>query len=271
MEFIKIADGFQFPEGPAYDAKQNALFIVNVQSNRLDRLILDGMKPAKKELYAELPGKGNGATFHRDGTLYIADYERRAILKVTAPNKVDVVVDKFEGQPFRGPNDLCFDKAGNLYFTDPRDTWNEPIGSVYCLRKDGKLERFGSGLHFPNGIALDPEEKHVYVAETRRNHIIRYALQQGKISEKSEVFATLPQPAIGPDGMRFDKEGNLWIAQFGANVVVVDNSGKVAQQHALPGKNLTNLEFGGKDGKTLFVTETQTNAVYAAVVPTSRN
>lgn len=262
MEFIKVADGFAFPEGPTYD-KKNGLFVVNCNNNRLDRLVLsaDG-KSARKELYAELPGKGNGTTLHKDGTLYVADFERKAILRIPAPNKVEVVVDSFEGKPFLGPNDLCFDKHGNLYFTDPRDSWNKPVGAAYRLKKNGTLERFGTELMFPNGIALDLQEKYVYVAETPKNRILRWAIQGDTLAKEPEEFAKLPAFGVGPDGMRFDSAGHLYIAHFGGGVLVIDRQGKEIQRMELPGKNVTNLEFGGKDGKLLYVTETQTNAVY---------
>jgi len=266
MEILKVADGFAFPEGPTYDRK-GGLFVVSCENNRLDRLILsaDGQS-ARKELYAELPGKGNGTTLHRDGTLYVADYERKAILRVPAPNRVEVVVDSFEGKSFAGPNDLCFDKKGNLYFTDPRDSWNKPSASVYRLKKNGTLERFGTNLMFPNGIALDPEEKYVYVGETPKNRILRWAIQGDTIAKEPEEFAKLPAFGVGPDGIRFDSAGSLYIAHFGGGVLVIDRLGKEIQRMELPGKNVTNLEFGGKDGKTLYITETQTNAVYCTRV-----
>ncbi len=262
MEFVKIVDGLAFPEGPTWDRK-SALFVVNVYNNRLERLLLSKEGTVeRRELYAELPGKGNGTTLHADGTLYVADYERRAILRLPAPNKVEVVVDYYEGQPLRGPNDLCFDKHGNLFFTDPRESWDAPIGTVYRLSKDGKLEPFGKDLHFPNGIAIDPEGRYVYVAETRRNRILRWALRNGAVvSREPELFAELAKNAIGPDGMRFDKGGSLWVAHYGRGIVKLDRSGKEVALYTLPGKGITNLEFGGR---WLFVTETETNAVYRA-------
>ncbi len=267
MEFVKVVDGLAFPEGPTWDRK-GGLFVVNVYNNRLERFQLskEGVLE-RKALYAELPGKGNGTTLHADGTLYVADYERRAILRVPAPNRVEVVVDRYEGQPLRGPNDLCFDKQGNLYFTDPRESWDTPIGTVYRLSKEGKLEPFGKNLHFPNGIAIDPDQRYVYVAETRRNRILRWALRDGEVvAREPELFATLAKNAIGPDGMRFDREGNLWVAHYGRGVVKLDPTGKEVAVYTLPGKGVTNLEFGGEQGQWLFVTETETNAVYRATL-----
>jgi len=265
MEFQKVADGLAFPEGPTWDRK-GGVFVVNVYNNRLERFQLNEKGHLeRRELYAELPGKGNGTTLHADGTLYVADYERKAILRVPAPNRVEVVVERYDGQPLRGPNDLCFDTFGNLFFTDPRDSWDEPIGTVYRLSKEGKLERFGKNLHFPNGIAIDPEGRHVYVAETRRNRILRWALREGQVvSREPELFADLPPSAVGPDGMRFDRAGNLWVAHYGRGVSKLDKQGKEIALYTLPGKGITNLEFGGNDGRWLFVTETQTNALYRA-------
>lgn len=267
MEFVKIADGLAFPEGPTWDRKQG-LFVVNVYNNRLEHFQLNTAGAViQRSLYAELPGKGNGTTLHPNGILYVADYERKAILKVPTRHTVEVVVERFHGQPLRGPNDLCFDRRGNLFFTDPRDSWDQPIGAVYRLGHDGTLERFGEGLHFPNGIAIDPQERYVYVAETRRHRIVRWALKNGQVVSKSlEVFATLPPTGAGPDGMRFDSKGSLWVAHYGRGVVKLDPSGKEVALYTLPGKGVTNLEFGGTQRQWLFVTETETNALYRATL-----
>lgn len=267
MEFTRIADGLAFPEGPTWDGK-TGLFVVNVYNNRLEYFKLDASGTVEQRiLYAELPGKGNGTTLHPDGTLYVADYERKAILKVPAPNRVEVVVERYQNQSLRGPNDLCFDRAGNLFFTDPRDSWDEPIGAVYRLDREGTLERIARGLHFPNGIAIDPQERFLYVAETRRNRILRWGLKNGKVASRTpEVFAELAKGAVGPDGMRFDWKGNLWVAHYGRGVVQLDSSGREIALHTLPGKGVTNLEFGGARRQWLFVTETETNALYRATL-----
>lgn len=249
-----VAEGFEFPEGPSWHA-DGCIYLVNCHSSIVHRVWEDG----QVEEFGRTPGKGNGSTFGPDDLLYVADYAHRAIVRFDTDGMPSVVCDSHEGGTFRGPNDLVFASAGNLFFTDPRDSSEAaPIGSVYMQNAEGRVKRVGSEMAFPNGIALDPKELFLYVAESERNRIVRTSA--GDPGEWSQ-FAELPGGGV-PDGIRFDVEGCLWVAHFGGGAVHrLDPSGNLISSYVVGGQRPTNLEFGGSDGRTLYVTDADTNTL----------
>jgi len=102
-EPVKLAEGFQFCEGPAYERGTGYLYVVNCQSDNIHRVYPDG----RVEVFAKAPGSGNGSTFAKDGTLWVCDYKRKAIVRFDRSGKPEVMAEECEGKPFLGPNDLC--------------------------------------------------------------------------------------------------------------------------------------------------------------------
>lgn len=108
-----FAKGFRFPEGPAFDRNGN-LFIVNIESGDISKITPEG----QVKTFVNTGGAPNGARFHPNGDLYVAD-RQKGIITVSPDGKIRVVLDHYLGRKFNGPNDLIFDSRGNLYFTDP--------------------------------------------------------------------------------------------------------------------------------------------------------
>ncbi|HEV7216682.1 MAG TPA: SMP-30/gluconolactonase/LRE family protein, partial [Chloroflexota bacterium] len=215
--------------------------------------------------FATTGGIPAGLAFHRDGTLYCADEGERihGVIRLDAQGVITPFVDHFAGRPLNGANDLVFDRLGVLYFSDPwGSSGDHPIGAFYRAFPDGRLEQLDSGLAFPNGVALDAAESAVFLAETPRNHILRYPISSDGAVGRPTVFARLRgQP--GPDGMAFDRAGNLYVAQHGAGrVIVLDPAGRELDAIAVPGSRPTNVAFAGPDFAALVVTEVQTAGVY---------
>jgi gluconolactonase len=164
---------------------------------------------------------------------------------------------------------LVFDRDGILYFSDPwRSSLANPIGGFYRLFPNGHLEQLDTGLAFPNGVAINPAGNAVYLAETYRNRILRYAIDEdGRVGSQTD-FAALPG-AEGPDGMAFDEAGNLFVAHYGGGkVAVFDSHGQMVDMIAVPGANVTNVAFGGPDRRTLVITEVATASLYTTRVET---
>ena len=171
-----------------------------------------------------------------------------------------------------GPNDLSFDREGNLWFTDPwGSSLHNAIGGVYVLRAETlALDRVARGLAFPNGIVATDQQ--VIYAETRTSRLWRHHRSSDGGLGDAELFAELPhQPGVevqGPDGMCLDVHGNLYVAHFGAGCVrVLGCDGTGLEAIAVPGRNPTNVCFGGPDMATLFVTLDDTDRVVASPVP----
>ena len=255
-----LIHGYDSPEGPAF-AGDGSLFFVNWLSSSIVRRAPDGT-------LAEWHNTGGipaGLAFHRDGSLYVADEGEHihGILRITPDRQAAIVVNEHEGRPLNGANDLVFASDGTLYFSDPwGSSLDNPIGGFYRLRPEGRLERLDTGLAFPNGVALAPDESAVYLAETWHNRVLRYPLAAGGGVGPREVWAVLSGPP-GPDGMAFDAAGNLHIAHFGAGRVdIVGSDGAVVDHIAVPGQQPTNVAFGGPERRMLVITEVETGSLY---------
>jgi gluconolactonase len=262
-EVEQLISGYDTPEGPAFNGEGD-LFFVNWNSASIVRLS-PGAPGGEAFEFANTGGIPAGLAFHQDGTLYVADEgdQWHGVLRVTPQGEVSAWVQDYQGKPLNGANDLVFDRQGMLYFSDPwRSSLENPIGGFYRAFPDGRLERIDTGLAFPNGVAIAPDGAAVYLAETRHNRILRYAIaQDGSVGERT-VFATLSGGG-GPDGMAFDAEGNLYIAHYGeGRVDVLAPDGREARHIAVPGKSPTNVAFGGADRRTLVITEVQTASLY---------
>ncbi|MDZ7270122.1 MAG: SMP-30/gluconolactonase/LRE family protein [candidate division KSB1 bacterium] len=253
-----VAQGFDFPEGPAWDGR--ALYVSNCYGGWIARL-----GPGEVDTLALLPEpyRTNGLALGPDGALYACEFGSKAVVKFTEGGTLQVVTHGPEGMPFHRPNDLAFDGAGRLYVTDPKTYDREAEdGRIVCVEvTSGRAWVAASGLAFPNGIAFSPRDGKLYVSESARQRVVRFSVGPDGALGEQQVFVQLP--GGDPDGLAFDAHGNLYVAHFGAGeVVVVAPDGNVIARLDAPGKRPTNLEFGGKNLRVLFLTEAGTNSVY---------
>jgi gluconolactonase len=204
--------------------------------------------------------------FGPDQSLYVTDEGRRAIVRVTPEGALIDFISTFQGRRLNGPNDLSFDPAGNLFFTDPwGSSPDDRIGQVFGYEwATGVLHLIDSGMAFPNGIAV--RDGRLVVAETYTNTLWVYdVIGPGQATGK-RAFCRMPEaadspvrwqgrPLAGPDGMAFDADGNLYVAHIGSgDVIVYDPSGRELGAFPTGGRKPTNLCFGGPAYDELFVT-----------------
>jgi len=261
--WTKIASDQKFPEGPAWDGV-GTLYSSSCYGKWITK-VNNGVPQVFLE-QSEEPftiNQTNGLTIGGDGNIYACDYGIGAILKISPDGKSEVYASGFARKKFNRPNDLAFDNKGNLYFTDPKSYDKDtPDGRVFMVKNDTReVVLVAQDLAFPNGIAFSKEFKTVFVCESAKSRILKYSIAKDGSLEKQTTFAEFP--GGDPDGIAFDKNGNLYAAHFGGGAVyVIDPDGKILYKIKTPGLKPSNIEFGGSDYKTLFLTEDETNSVY---------
>ena len=234
-------------EGPAVD-KEGSLYAVNYSREGTIGKIPPKGQPS---IFIELPSGsvGNGIRFSSTGDMFIADYTNHNVLKVDmSTKKLDVFAHEAS---MNQPNDLAIDSKDRLYASDPN--WKEGTGRIWRIDLDGKATILEDKMGTTNGIEVSPDNKNLYVNESIQRKVWAYDLTtDGNILNKRLL---IDFPDFGMDGMRCDTEGNLYIARYGKGTVVkISPAGKVLQEIILIGKNPSNIAFGGKDGRTVYVT-----------------
>ncbi|MEP6738001.1 MAG: SMP-30/gluconolactonase/LRE family protein [Chryseolinea sp.] len=234
-------------EGPAVDSAGN-LYVVNFGKEGTVGVLNIKEIPS---LFLTLPegSVGNGIRFDSHGNMFIADYPKHNILKVDmATRKISVYA--YESK-MNQPNDVAIDDQDRLYASDPN--WKEGTGKLWRIDTNGKVMLLEDSMGTTNGIEVSPDNKRLYVNESVQRTVWVYDLSgDGNLSNKRTL---LTFPDFGMDGMRCDKDGNLYIARHGkGTVAVVNPDGKILHEVYLNGKNPSNVTFGGPNNKTVYVT-----------------
>ena len=255
-----------FLEGPAVDRAGN-LWVTDIPFGRLIRIAPDGTW----SLSAEYDGEPNGLAFHRDGRAILADHRRGLVAVDTATGAATTLLGRVRREGFKGLNDLTFDSQGNLYFTDQGQTGlQDPTGRVWRMRAaTGHLECLIDNVPSPNGLVLTKGDKALLLAVTRANQIWRLPLHADGSTSKVSIFIQLSGGLTGPDGLAIDEDDNLAIAHCGLGTVwLFSKLGEPMLRVRSPrGLSTTNICYGGADGRTLFVTESDTGTMLSARMP----
>jgi gluconolactonase len=252
-----------FLEGPVFDAHGN-LFVTDIPFGRIFRIDAQG----EWEPVAEWDGEPNGAKFLNDRELVVTDYRNGLMAVDVRSGAVRPFLDRRNSERFKGVNDLVFDSRGNLYFTDQGQTGlHDPTGRLYRLRPNGRLDLLLANVPSPNGVALSPDERVLYLAVTRGNQVWRVPLLEDGSVSKVSAFFTSYGPS-GPDGLAVDQSGRLIVANPGLGYAWVLNHRAEPEivLRSCAGTSLTNVAFGGPDRKTLYCTESVTGTVLRATL-----
>jgi sugar lactone lactonase YvrE len=233
-------------EGPNCDADGN-VYAVNFQKQgTIGKVTPEG----KAELWLELPNKsvGNGIVFDREGMMYVADYVNHNVLKVD-PKTKKITVFAHEDK-MNQPNDLAIAPDGTLFASDP--AWSKGTGQIWRIDAKGKATLAVTDMGTTNGIEVSPDGKTLYVNESIQRNVWSFAIgADGKLSDKKLVKKFEDH---GFDGMRCDVDGNLYITRYGKGTVVkMSPKGEILKEIEVLGPAPSNLCFGGKDGRTVYV------------------
>jgi signal peptidase len=243
-------------EGPAADAQGN-LYVVNFNKPGTIGKVPAGA--SQSELFAVLPegSIGNAIRFDREGRMFVADYKKHNIFTVSPDGKE--VTLYFHSDDFNQPNDMTIAADGTIYASDPH--WKRHDGQVWRISKSADERIVGERMiadrrmSTTNGIDLSPDGKTLYVGESDTREIWSYRIDGARLLSPKLVKRF---DDFSIDGLRTDIDGNLLVARIlKGTIAMLSPQGKLKREIRLSAKEPTNLAFGGKDGRTVFITQRQ--------------
>ncbi len=253
-EAERLATGFVFTEGPLWHP-DGFYYFSDVRASVLYR-VTPGRAPERVRADT---GGGNGTTFDLAGRLILCEGDRRRVTRTGPDGRIEVLADRFEGKRLNRPNDVVCRSDGSLYFTDPglrvpladREL---PYAGVYRIAPDGAITLVVD-CEYPNGLAFSPDERTLYVANTRwAQYIHAVELDAAGTMTRRRIFADMSSDETDgvPDGMKVDVEGRVYCTGPGGTWVFAPDGSKlgVIRTPEVP----ANVAFGGPDLRTLFLT-----------------
>jgi gluconolactonase len=265
-------------EGPAWHPELGLLTSGDRHIYRRDR-------EGKVGIYRRNAGS-NGLLFDRQGRLVMCEAEARRVTRLERDGRLTVLAERYDGKRFNQPNDLTMDSKGRIYFSDPKyggrdnmeivDAAGRKVEGVYRIDEPGRVTRIVTHeVDRPNGLVVTADDKSLFVADNNNNTVggarklWRFDLKaDGTVDFKSQKLIHDWKKTRGPDGMKLDAKGRLYVAaglnkqnapyetqeKPTAGVYVFSPGGELLEFIAIPRDETTNCTFGGDDLRTLFVT-----------------
>jgi len=261
LNLKKIHTGSVWTEGPCYLKKLDKVIWSDIPNNRM--LSFDFKKV---EIFRSPSNFSNGNTMDNKGNLVTCEHGARRVTTTDQNNVITLIADEYKDKRLNSPNDVCVHSNGTIFFTDP------PFGIInpkrvegfpgkmmydgcYVFKYDPKvksLEALVTDMERPNGIAFSLDESQLFISNTgETKYIRRYDIDKNlRVSNSIESIKTDSDDVM--DGFRFDSENNLWTS-CGDGVACYTSSGEQIGYIKIP-ERVSNIDFGGVDGKTLFIT-----------------
>jgi gluconolactonase len=220
-------------------------------------------------------GNSNGNTLDRQGRLITCEQGNRRVTRTEHDGSVTVVADRFEGKRLNSPNDAVVRSDGSIWFSDPDfgivsdyegHRADSEIGACHVYRADpvlGEVRKVADGFRGPNGLVFSPDERQLYVSDTRLNQVRVFDVRDDGSLSEGRVF-TECRPGVGEfDNIRFDDEGRLWVAACEDGVHCYAPDGTLIGRILVP-ETVSNITFGGPKNNRLFITAT--TSLYSLVM-----
>jgi gluconolactonase len=246
-----IASQFSFTEGASVDRKGN-VFFTDQPNNKIWEYDAKG----QLTLWLDSAGRSNGTYFDRKGNLVTCADEKGELWSISPGKKITVLMKDLGGHQLNGPNDVWIDRKGGIYFTDPyyqRPYWTRTKPDIDGMKvyylpkgKDQAVE-VAADLVKPNGIVGTPDGRFLYVADIQDKKTYRYRINPDATLSDRQLFAEM-----GSDGITLDERGDLYLT--GNGVTVFNPAGEKIAHIPVSVKSASNLCFGGKDRRDLFIT-----------------
>ncbi len=249
LRIDRVAAGYMFTEGPVW-SHEGFLLFSDVPQNKL----LEFKPGAPASQFRENTNGAVGNTFDAQGRLYSCESHLRRVTRTGKKGKVDVLADRWQGKKLNAPNDIVVRKDGQIYFTDPafgnqRDHRELDFFGVYHLSNKGELAVIAKPKGRPNGIALAPNGRTLYVSNSDDRNVRAYDLDQHGVPSNERVIIAATEGI--PGGIRVDEKGNLYVAA--SDLEVFSPEGKLLGKVALH-ESASNCAFGDSDMESLYIT-----------------
>jgi gluconolactonase len=285
MAVERVATGMRWAEGPVYFPAGRYVLFSDIPNNRIMRFSEDD---GHLSVYRQPSMNSNGNTIDREGRLLTCEHSGRRVTRTELDGSITIIADKYNGKKLNSPNDAVVASDGSIWFTDPvygiggyyegvKAEPEQEKHNVYRVDpKSGDIKVVVDDFVEPNGIALSPDEKKLYVIDTgftdgpdNPSHIRAFDLDvgAGKLSN-GKVFAEMPKPSI-TDGMRCDTDGNVWCSVGWGDpnedgVRCYTRDGDLLGKIHIP-ETVANLCFGGQQRNRLYICgSTSLYAVYTS-------
>jgi len=254
----RLHTGCRWTEGPAYFPAGRYLVFSDIPNERMLRY---DETTGAVGVFREPSGYANGHTVDRNGRLVSCEQGHRRVTRTEHDGSVTVLADRFEGKRFNSPNDVVERADGSIWFTDPSygiDSDYEgnkapgEIGACHVYRIDpaGGVRIVADDFERPNGLAFSPDERAIYIADTRREHIRRFDAAADGTLTGGEIFATCDAGSF--DGLRLDDAGRVWAAAHDG-LHCFDPDGTLIGKLLVP-EIVANFTFGGPKRNQLYIT-----------------
>ena len=239
-----VAGGFGFTEGPLWLPSGRLIF---------SDIPNDTIYYADKTVFRKPSGNSNGLALDTAGRLIACEHGNRRVSRTEKDGSVTVLADAYEGKKLNSPNDAVVRSDGAIFFTDPpyglkKRKKELPFNGVFAIMPDGTLKLLTDDFDRPNGIALSPDERTLYIADTQGSHIRAFEVAKDATLSDGRVWCALP----GPDGMKVDERGTVWCTARDG-VRVMNPKGECVATVVCP-QVPANCAFGGPGFKTLYIT-----------------
>jgi gluconolactonase len=243
------ATGFTYAEGPAW-SRDGYLVVSDIPNNRIWR-----WQPGQqRELMRANSNGANGNAFDAQGRLYTCEGHARRVVRTDRNGRVEVLADKWQGHRLNAPNDIVVRRDGHAWFTDPafgpaNDGRELDFYGVYHIAPRGALEVIAKPAGRPNGIALAPDGRTLYVANSDERNVRAYDVARSGVASNERIVVSGIEGV--PDGMKVDEKGNLYVA---AKKLYIFSPGGQPLGAVKLDETPSNCAFGGPDMDLLFVT-----------------
>ena len=262
----KVHDGFAFTEGPAWDPS-GVLYFTDIPNKTIHKLAGDD----KLSVFTDDSKTANGIFITADGRMLVCQMEGQVVEYDQKSGESKILAKEYLGMRFNAPNDLVIDKEGGIYFTDPLFRAPQPlpqlIQAVYYIAPGGEVRRVTADIAAPNGIALSPDGKQLYVIPSHQSEMLVYDVDDPGVLSGMRTLCRVKQPEgksdTGGDGMVVDVEGNLYITTH-LGVQIFSPDGKRRGLVVFP-EQPANVTLAGPDRKTMYVTAR--NGLYRVGMP----